>query len=859
MNKISLPILSLFLWIPCVFFAQPLERPFIWVSSAERDAILEKIEQEPWAHQIFTDFIHRLQPTIAAHQRNPEQFLGGLPFHWEKGKPNEPPPFYQTFHTVNGQQRNLDNATDEEWAAAETLIRYLQIGLDCGIAYYLTVDEKYAQCAIDILTAFVLGVSQVEVSNWRGRGGWLFPFDGFREVRVLGYRVPLIYDFIAPFIEKGGQPFEIAKKGKIDFPQQTAQEVFRTYADISINYGHTGSNHPILEAPSLVYNALAMEDPQARAQLLAYFLTQNTEHQDALQTLAGVYKNKGDIWPETSQYLNAAGAILTRLMRIVNRYDPSLQLGKKYVNVLFSLPALDYFVYPNGQLIRWGDGKRSGEPPYSSYEEAYLLAMMDGLEGVADELGALISKAFREGKYARRGIESVLWFSEQYEHTLDSFVLPRTDQVNHAGIFLQRNLSASGDAVDGLMCFVGGGPMVHGHASGMDMELYGQGEVLGVDNGRGRYQKEIHENYSRLFAAHNTVIVNGNSRSDSGWVNLGINRVQLVAMEPRPRQLAVAPHYSFTKTSFVDDKGELAEAQQERTLALIRTSDSTGYYVDIFQSKSQWINQYHDYLYHNIGDSLVFLQDDLVLSPSPERYQANAQAPWVQNREYRHPGWHYFREVQTSKVYPQTVKARFSLKNARQEVVHMNLFVLGDEGREYTKVLAPSTFESPEAYAGEPTPTLVVRKQGAAWDHPFVVVYEPTLAHRTDNRILSITPISSDDVYAGLIVKRQAGPKILTQWIVTPLQDSVYQDEATDFYFAGTLAVLSFNEEGQLQDIYMGEGKELRWGKLSIQSTSEEKAGVYIDFSDPTPTAFCNHPINVSYDFFIPVQTIHKD
>ena len=108
-----------------------------------------------------------------------------------------------------------------------------------------------------------------------------------------------------------------------------------------------------------------------------------------------------------------------------------------------------------------------------------------------------------------------------------------------SSLYVQRNTSPNGKEADGLMCFVAGAHMVHGHASGMDIELYGKGIVMGVDHGRGRYRTELHENYSRLFAAHNSVIVNGSSRGDGGWVKLGMNPVQLMAMEPMPTQKAV--------------------------------------------------------------------------------------------------------------------------------------------------------------------------------------------------------------------------------------------------------------------------------------------------------------------------------
>lgn len=823
MLKIHTYILVLLLCISWEISAQQADRPFIWISNNEKPAILQKIEKQAWAGKIYTDFMNQLDQDIRVHQTDPERFLQGLPFDWENKEPNQFPPFHLTFHIENGNHKNLDNGTDEEMANARTLIRYLQMGIDCGMAYFLTDDEKYAQCATDILYSFVKAVLQSEVSEWRGRGGWLFPDDGFREVREIGYKVPLIYDFIADFIKKGGKPYDPVKKEKTDFPINEAQEVFRTYADITVNYGSIGSNHPILEAPSLVYNALAMDDEDERKKLLSYFLTENTEHQDALNVMAAIYKEKGDLWPETSQYLNAAASILTRLMLVVNRYDPSLKLGATYPNLLFSLPALDYLVYPNNQLIRWGDGKRTGTPPYSSYEEAYLLGQMDGVTEITNEFSPLITSAISHGNYERSGMLAVLWYDGEFKGEEAALVLPRTDKVVHAGIFLQRNLSATGNPKDGLMAFVGGAHMVHGHAEGMNIELYGKGEVLGVDNGRGRYQQDIHENYSRIFAAHNTVIVNGNSRSDGGWVNLGINTVQLVAMEPMPNEAAVSPYHSFSTTSFVDDKGEHAEAYQERTLALIRTSEITGYYVDVFRSKSKLPDQYHDYLYHNIGDRLEFLNGDVSLKPTPERYMANAGLPWEQNKKYRHPGWHFFEEVQTTGKHAEAVKVRFHAEKFKIPIF-MDLHIPADANREYTKVLAPPTFEAPLPYLDEPTPTLVIRKKGEAWNQPFVVVFEPFDGNEENHSIQSVEKLEQDGVFKGLRIESVAGDNVLVQFIITQAKDEEYINEKLGISFKGSFAVITENADGKLQNIYIGEGWELKYGDVTISPTTQNKS-----------------------------------
>ncbi len=807
------------------------ERPFILVEPGDRAAILEKIENDPRAQERFNSLIENLDQTVELHQSDPEAFLKGMPFDWSKEEPGEIPPFLLTRRMVDGEYRNLDNATREEWAPAGALSRYLQIANNCGIAYFLTNEEKYAQCGVDILYTFIKGVLQAEISDWRRRGGWLFPDDGFREVRVIGHRPPIIYDFVAPFIRKGGKPFDFRKSAKIPFPLEEAQEVFRTYAGITVHYGQTGSNHPILESPNLVYNALAMEDETERNKWLSHFLTESTENYDALNVMAEHYKNKGDVWPESSQYVNAAASRLTSLMLLVNRYDPSLRLGDKYRNILFALPALQYMVFPNNQMIRWGDGRRGGgRPPYRGFENAYLLGRMDGVAEITSTFGPLLNKAVKEGKHRiAGGLLNLPYTLDNYEFETEPVKLPRTDTLAHAGIFLQRNLSETGDPDDGLMCFVGGAHMVHGHAEGMNIELYGCGHVLGVDNGRGRYQQDIHENYSRLFAAHNTVIVNGNSRGDGGWVNLGINTVQLVAMEPMPREEAISPYHSFSVTSFVDDKGDKAEAYQERTLALVRTSATTGYYVDVFRSKSKLPDEYHDYLYHNIGDSLDFPNNDLSLKPTPDRFMANAHLPWVQNRQYRHPGWHFFEDVKSSAVYTDKLSARFTAEHLGQKPIYMDLHIPGFEQREYTRVKAPPTFESPRGYRNKPTPTLVIRKKGEAWNAPFVVVFEP-FEGDGNNSVRSVEKLEQNGLYKGLKVVSETEAGTIIQYIITQPADEVFESRALNLFFEGTFAIITLDEKKEMKSIYIGEGRKMTFGQFTITLNDGENGKAFVDF-----------------------------
>ncbi len=820
-NKILL--LQLLLIISSLnVISQELERPFILVKSSEHSRILNKIETQEWAKEIYDDLKQKTDLQVEKFHQNPKEYIKKLPFKWSEKEPNSFPPFYKTYHVANGVQENLDNATEEEYRPAELLIEHLQTALDCSEMYYFTKDEKYAYVASTILYSFIKSVQQSKVSTWKGRGGWLFPYDGFREVRVIGYRLPLIYDFIHPYIKNGGKSFDIVDNKKVIFPFDEAQNVFKSYANITVNYGQTGSNHCALEAPSLVYNALAMDDELEREKWLSYFLNKSTDNQDALNLMVKNYKNEGDIWPETSQYLNHTTSILAKLMLVVNRYNPSLKLGEKYPNVLFALPRLDYFVYPNNNIVRWGDGHRRAHAPYEAYENAYVLAKMDGVTTIQDKFAPLISRAIKKGEYKREGVEALFWYDNEFKNTPVTIELPRTDKVYHAGIILQRNLSSTNNPKDGLMCFVGGAHMVHGHAGGMDMELYGEGEVLGVDHGRKKYGKDLHENYSRIFAAHNTVIVNGSSQGEGGWVNLGMNSVKPIAMEPEVGEEGISPYHSFSLTSFEDDKGDKAEATQERTLALVRTSPTTGYYVDVFRSKSRLPNEYHDYLYHNIGDKLVFENKDLDFKKTPNRYMANASLPWKRNKTYKHPGWHFFENVRTSKVYEKDVKATFHTKRLSQGAVFMQLYIPNFKNRTYTKVMAPTTFEAPKPYDEKPTPTLVIRKEGESWNDPFVVVYEPF--NETENpTIKSVSKIEQNGLYKGLKVISKAPSETLVQYIITQSKEELFQNDDLGISFKGTFAIITLDEKEELHSIYIGEGQNLKFKDEMISTDSDNK------------------------------------
>lgn len=805
-----LSICLLLLFFPVICVSQVKERPFIWASYNEKSDILKKIETYEWAGNFYKELKNKADDVIKEYENDKDSYLRNIPLDWSKQSGDSYPPFY--YLPLKDKQMHS--------AAVNGLVKNVQFATDCAVLYYLTGENKYAQCALDISYTMAMGLKE---TKWDEKaitnGGWIYPGDNLRELRYMA-SFPVVYDFIYPFIKKGGQAYNLVTKKNVSPDLKVYQYVFLTYARSAVEHGHAGSNWSVLEAPCLVNCALAMDDLSLRKKYLDHFLNISNRTQDCIRDVAKEYKNKGDIWPETSQYSNGVAGLSTNLILTLDRYDNSLRLGERYVNIPWSLPRWSELVFPNGELVRFGDGHRHGGGSPAQYEIAYKLADMENLNDLKERMGGFILANIKEGKYNRPKASDkysnaaepyynpamLLWCSGYIEGEPADMKLPRTDRLSHAGLYLQRNLSSTGKKEDGLMAFVAGASHVHSHAGGMNIELYGKGEVLGVDGGRSSYGKDIHENYSRLYAAHNCVISNGVSSSNGDWVNLGTSTVQKVSMEPEPWKEAISDNYSYSTTSFEDRANGIFNAKHERTLAVIRTSPTTGYYVDVFRAKSDKENEFHDYLYHNLADEIIIFNENLNFVETPDRFMGNATLPWKQNRSYRHPGWHFFKNVRTSKEYSENVDGIFKAKELGDNGLNMRFFILGEDEREYSIVDAPATFDVDDKYKEKKTPTIVIRKYGEAWDNPFAVVYEPTAGMIDKGSVLSVEKLHSDDDFKGLCVKSIVDGHELIHYII--LQESSSSFSINGIKFEGHFAIVSY-KDGCLNDIYIGEGRNI--------------------------------------------------
>ena len=349
------------------------------------------------------------------------------------------------------------------------------------------------------------------------------------------------------------------------------------------------------------------------------------------------------------------------------------------------------------------------------------------------------------------------------------------------------------------------------------MELYGAGYVMcpnaGLPSSVAQRRIPLHEQYFRLYAGNNTVIVNGTSHgldrgSWKGGANVWQNTAVNVAAEPSHLENPKNEHFSFA-TQLLND--EVNNVVQQRTLSTIRTSPTTGYYFDLYRSRSLDENKFHDYIYHNIGDEILLVNEDghHLKFKNTSKYENDI------GDQVRSPGWRFFENTQSTEATDLALNIRYDI-NFDQKYMHQ--FVPGGVDREYTRALAPPSRDIRNGYSEKKTQVLAVRQEGEAWDRPYVMVYEPS--NNQSASVQSVEHLYSDGKIVGAKVTSHVGDQVIVDYVIC------HDDESQSFKlsevhltFEGRFAIArSITSQGQTEiDLYIGEGSYLEFEGESLR------------------------------------------
>lgn len=861
MKTIYSIILVLFVCLP----ALAEKHPHILVKDEDKAAVLDKIEKQAWAKQIFNQMKDRLDGYVVRHQTEPDWILdrylmnripgkrytrfisdkegtqligyeGDAPVPTVRVSPHKRSPITpqgrayvvpeiedvvpkdtsMTMNLLNPGTQEYERVDPQAFVAAING-KINTLAYEASVIYWLTGDEKYAKFAADILNQWVSGVVYQEPIDGPGRTGFL-------DIQTLGdeKEKPLIlaYDFLYPYLVKYKYPLENYDKA---FEKVAWTLSFRGYA---------GNNWFAAESSTLVAAALSLKDARKRNYYLDFYLNRDTVvegcGQLSLPSAAKLWFTPDGHWKEPGGYHNypVSKLIEAALMLENNGY----QIFNQYPILLKASYVMLKYSFPDLTASAFGD---TGRPRQSMecLESAILMADKYQLPILPDLLNAAMILE-QAGQYDRSksGLTGLLCYLPELPKakSMENHLWNRSEKLDFASCYLQRN---GIDPQYGLMCVVQGATYNHNHSNGMSMELYGAGAVQGIDPGNGpTYEHPMHVNYYTQWAAHNTVVAAGASTSvtpfNGGGGTKKIGQVELVSMEPLAGEKAISDEFSYTWTKYKDGS---TETNQDRLLSILRIDEKHGFYVDFYRSDNAVSN---DYLYHNIGDSVILYTQEGKILKQDEVHSY----PCVGKDR---PGLRYFRSVRTTGVNESAVVALFSARQLNTGAGFMKMWMPASSDVSYFTALAPEAKTASSPYQGKPSLVVTMRKEKPAVREPFVAVYEPVSKDLSAGSIVSVERIklnSKGKEGCAVKVNTKDGD---TFTLVNSLKDGavVVENQKYNADFA------IFAKRKGKNIVYVGNGAFFENKEFKIES--EKRGGFYMEYDQTSLLVRSNCPIKI--------------
>jgi hypothetical protein len=816
-------------------------------ADSAREALRARVAADPAAARMIQSIEARLQPYVERHQRDPAWIVSRLQMYWQahstrvyvkngvydhaEGQAPQPTVRFTGTRDANSQYltpkledvkpymgerdllwlQNRDTPGQPwEWASQaksgriiESInMRIAELARDAAFLHWYTGDERYARFAYDIFDTYMSGIAwrETPVDLNGGHDQTLLGLQSFEVIHedIVG---PLTetYDFMHAYIaDRAG-----AKRALFD-------GAFKKWADLIVTNGVPWNNWNLIEARFVLHIAavlgpdLAYPDGRGSQHYVRTALDGGGARQWSLRRLLEHgYDPATGIWNESPGYsMNVAGDF----MECVDMLDQVFGL-----DTLPDLPvlpraarALPQYLLPNGRTVGFGD-TRYELPRTAMIERLLAHARRHGQAGEVRTYAALLAAVHGAGESApQAGVHALLerlQTTAAREATQDDgstaalFQTPTFYAPNASWLIQRSGYERPGARDNAMVISQAGSSGNHAHANGIAMELYAKGLSLAPESGRGSgYLQGDHTEYYAQFPAHNTVVVDGQSAYPSMKSN---HPFSMEAVYPAPGSAAgtAFPWATFSDVRFLEPE---TNADQERVLGIVRLDDSNGYFVDIFRSRRRdGKDRYHDYIYHNLGQSMRFLDPaGLPLATTPSERLSFADGDLI--------GYDYWQDRKSLKSR-QPLRARFDLK-LPERALSMTAWLQGAPEREYFSVMAPpSTAWSagmlPSTLEKAAMPTLVIRQNGEAWKRPFTAVFEPGSGGAS--RVLGVDQV--DDGRATALRVRTTDQA--RQTIISGDGDDV-RFERDGQRMLGRYAIVA-ERAGRLEYLFLGRGHEL--------------------------------------------------
>ena len=844
------------------------DHPEVLVSPADHDAMVAKLRDEDWARAKYDKLKAQVDEFVRESGDDPTWLSSRLAMNWQthfttpvcersrfirgEGKAPVPTPRFagaRDWATSFTAPKNLadfpvhsdddrgriflhDSATNrDEWTAPgvtgrtiETINqRIMQAAADASFVYWITGDEKYARFASDALWTYMQGFAYVKPpllpEGDRSMNGIIgtTSFEVIHEDIVTP--LALSYDFLHDYLAGQGKDLTVIQFG------------LKRMIDRVIDGGSREGNWNLNQARIIAYGGLALEnddaypDHKGRRYYVDVVLNADLPHQLGItRVIHHGIDQKTALWPEAPGYGFGACKDITLIASLVGK-DPA---GKAVLGdpiLSRSVLAQANMTYPNGLAVGLGD--TTDTRVNSEQLELLIAAARDRHDAeTEDRLTAILREEISSGNYDRATAPDELVALTKFVGKLKAvpvsgaLPLARAYFGEPLNVLIQRILGDSPEtSLAAAIYGTGGG---HVHANGLAIELYGAGVTMGADPGRGdSYWTKNHAEYYSQPPAHNTVIVNGLSDygvSPAQQIHMTVQLCEPPWSDTNGLAPALCPNIGFAQCGF--EYTRPVAAVQQRTLALVRPFGSeTGFYFDVFRSRAEQsgaANQFHDYLYHNVGHLLALtdLHDQpLGVAPSNELDPKHALLK----------GYSYFtneRAIKTSSGW----HARFGLTYGGLERT-MDLWMPGQSNRTLFSVDGPPDHEARGDYGLNlmqmAMPTLIVRQNNDAWDLPFIAVYEPSTG-KSPSTIESIESpqLSAQDAgLAACVVRGKSSA--YTAMLMQDIHPDVLHANISGASFQGSFGVV-ITKKDHVSQLYLGSGVTLGSGDESIGAIPED-------------------------------------